>query len=278
MCQHDLSSEKWGGVGGWNYWPLSGHCSLELCLSETAQALRGDPRKSLDPQNLWPKGQVGGAGRPDTQTLQGAGWGVVSLASPSPSHAPHTNPLAKPRTDANRQGSLPPAKRAGPSCFNQQSPERLSSLLLRMCPGRPAWDLESHRARPTHRPLLLSVQWKPRARDSWTLVSGQGATKTAPCCWLRTTGTGGPGTSCEHHCAPAQGWLHGGTSTQGERTRQSEDTGHRPGGKAPCHRKQGAKGQLVNSKCPAGHSGQRGSPASTTSYLRSAPVGSRGAE
>lgn len=170
-------------------------------MSETAQALQGDPRKSLDPQNLWPKGQVGGAGRPDTHTLQGAGWGVVSLASPSPSHAPHTNPLAKPRTDANRQGSLPPAKRAGPSCFNQQSPEGLSSLLLRMCPVRPAWDLESHRARPTHRPLLLSVQWKPRARDSWTLVSGQGATKTAPCCWLRTTGTGGPGTSCEHHCA-----------------------------------------------------------------------------
>lgn len=120
---------------------------------------------------------------------------MVSLASPSPSHTPHTKPLAKRRTDASRQGSLPPAKRAGPSCFNQQSPERLSSLLLRMCPVRPAWDLESHRALPTHRPLLLSVQWKPRAWDSWTLVSGQGATKTAPCRWLRTTGTGGPGTS-----------------------------------------------------------------------------------
>lgn len=69
-------------MGGWYYWSLTGHCLLELCLGETAQGWRGDPRKSLDPQNLWSKGQVGSAG---WQILQGAGQGVVSLASPSPS-------------------------------------------------------------------------------------------------------------------------------------------------------------------------------------------------
>lgn len=97
----------------------------------------------------------------------GAGGGLSGLPKPLPT--PHTQSLwPSPGQMTARQGSLPPAKRAGPSCFNQQSPERLSSLLLRMCPVRPAWDLESHRARPTHRPLLLLVQWKPRAWDSWT--------------------------------------------------------------------------------------------------------------
>ena len=121
------------------------------------------------------------------------GWGGVSLASLSPSPHPTHKAFSQAQDRCLQTGKSTSKEEGRPLLLQPAKPCASVSLLLRMCPERPAWDLESHRAQPTHRPLLFSVQWKTWAWDTWTLVSGQGTTKTAPCCWLRTTVPGGPG-------------------------------------------------------------------------------------
>lgn len=178
-------------------------------------------------------------GVPTRRRCGGTGCGLSGLPKPLPT--PHTQSLSQAQEGCLQTGKSASKEEGRLLLLQPAKPCASVSLLLRMCPVRPARDLESHRAQPTHRPRLLSLQWKTREWGSWTLVSGQGATKTAPCCWLRTTVPGGPGDQLSAPLGPcarlAARWAPGlGARGQG----RVNTAGHGPGGKVPCHRKQGA--------------------------------------
>lgn len=245
--------------------PLTGHHSLELCLGKMAPgAGPGRPRKSPGPQDLQSEGHVGRRwGSPARKH-----WGAfLSGLPPAPPLHTHTKPLAKPRTEASRRGQVDLwGGSLAPPASTQEIAVCLSSLLFRMpVPVRPAWNLESHRAQPIHKPLLPSSQWKTRAWDS-----------LSPHLWPRSHSDGTllpaedhgdshvPGvTRCEHICATGQGWLHGGARTRRERTRQGEDGCTQARQKGASLGKAGARARLLNSKPPVQHLGRTGSQACT---------------
>lgn len=204
---------------------------------------------------------------------------MVSLASLSPSPRPTHKAFSQAQDRCLQTGKSTSKEEGRPLLLQPAKPCVSVSLLLRMCPERPARDLESHRAQPTHRPLLLSVQWKTWVWDTRTLVSGQGTTKTAPCCWLRTTVPGGPGDPLSAPLCPRArlaAWWHQDTGPEDKAGRGRLDTGQK--GSYLVTESRGLRGNWAIRSAWQSILGQRGSPASTTSYLRSAPVGSRGAE
>ena len=159
MHWHYPSPEK-GGCERLVSLPVTGHHSLELCLGKMAQGpALGAPGRAQAHRTCSPKATWGGAG-----AVQHVSIGVAfSLASPQPLPSTHTQRLwpSSGRKPAGEGKSTSGEEAWPPPASTQQIAVCLSSLLFRMpVPVRPAWNLESHRAQPIHKPLpaLKSVE------------------------------------------------------------------------------------------------------------------------